>query len=57
MGSSTWKMDSASRGKHGAEGLLGRLDGATVTDPSGVDSGSGDTEWILVIFWSEVAHT
>lgn len=40
-----------------AEGLLGRLDAATVTDPSGVDLGSGDAAWILVIFWSEVAHT
>lgn len=40
-----------------AEGLLGSLDGATVTDTSGVDSGSGDGEWILVLFWSELAHT
>ena len=35
-----------------AEALLGGLDGATVTDTSGVD-----WEWILVIFWSELAHT
>lgn len=51
------KWTPASWGKHGGRGLLEGLDGTTVTDTSGVDSGSGDGEWILVPILSELAHT